>query len=329
MALHEKYSVVVPTYNEEATIGDCLQSLLEAVDHTDAVEILVVDGESTDATRDLVMDFATEHDAISLHTEYKGSTAAALNVGIERSRNDIVVFVGGHSTVPDDFFTALDATFREAAPDADVVGGVMVPEPQTRFERYVSTALRTPLGASSNRFRPVEGYVDTVNFGAYRQYVFDDVGLVDTDLVRAEDYDFNVRVRKYGYRIYQNPDVQVHYRPRGTIKRLAGQYFGNGFWKPRAHAKHNTQFEKVADSSPMARIGPLVALVALAVVTSPVVLVCSVMYLLATTIVVARTCWRFDEARLKDVPTVVAVLAIIHASFAAGFSYGLLTLESR
>lgn len=329
MALRETYSVVVPTYNEEATIGDCLRSLLDATDGTDAVEILVVDGESTDATRDIVTNLAAEYDAVSLHTEHEGSTAAALNVGIERSRNDIVVFVGGHSTVSNDFFTALDATFHETAPDADVVGGVMVPEPKSRFERYVSTALRTPLGASSDRFRPVEGYVDTVNFGAYRKHVFDDVGLVDTDLVRAEDYEFNVRVREHVYRIYQNPDVRVYYRPRGTVEGLARQYFGNGFWKPRAHAKHDARFERVADSSPAVRVGLFVALAILATVLAPAILMAGVGYLLVTTAVVARTCREFEEANLRDVPGIVAALTVVHASFGAGFGYGLLTLGWR
>jgi len=93
------YSVVVPTYNEESTIQDCLESILEATDSPEAVEILVVDGESTDKTRQLVQEYESMDDScVTLLTEYEGSTSAALNLGIRRSSNDIIVFVGG--TVP-------------------------------------------------------------------------------------------------------------------------------------------------------------------------------------------------------------------------------------
>lgn len=329
MSLQYTYSVIVPTYNEEQTIDDCLRSLVRADFPNGLVEIIVVDGESTDRTRDIVTDFSRDHEFVSLHTEYEGSTAAALNVGIEQSTNEVVVFVGGHSTVASDFFVELDRTFSEVAPDADVVGGVMVTEPRSDFERYVSTALRTPLGSSSSRFRPVEGYVDTVNFGAYRRYVIDDIGLVDTDLVRAEDYEFNVRVRKNEYKIYQNPDIRTYYRPRATLEGLVRQYFGNGFWKPRAHAKHDARFAAFAELPLLLRFVAVLAVLFGAWVFSTAALVCSAAYLMITTTVVARHCWYADEASIADIPAVTAVLMTVHVSFVCGFACGLATLGWR
>ena len=162
-----------------------------------------------------------------MHDNQNRRTPDGINVGFKASSGEIVVLVGGHSTLPADFFRRVDQAF-ERAPDAGVVGGVMEPSPSTYFETAVSKALVSPLGASSSRFSEDEGYVETVNYGAYRQSVINEVGPMDTSLPRAQDYEYNRRVRDKGIKIYQYPKIRVAYEPRSTPKSLMMQYFGNG-----------------------------------------------------------------------------------------------------
>ena len=231
MSDRRTYSIVVPVYNEEDDIDRCLSSLLDTGCHADRMEVLVVDGMSDDATRDIVNEYEFAHQSIRLLNNPDQTTPHAINIGFAESTNDIVVLLGGHSWVPPDFFTRIDEAFDERAPDADVVGGVMIPEPTGYFEAAITGALTSPLGSSSTRFQPEEGYVETVNYGAYRHDVVDDVGGMDIDLPRAQDYEYNRRIRERGYRIYQYPRIRVMYRPRSSPRKLVKQYFGNGYWK--------------------------------------------------------------------------------------------------
>ena len=71
-------SVVLPALNEQGYIRDCLDSLV-AQDYGDLVEILICDGGSTDATREI----AGAHDARVRVVDNPGVTAAAgMNVGL-------------------------------------------------------------------------------------------------------------------------------------------------------------------------------------------------------------------------------------------------------
>lgn len=229
------YSVVIPVYNEQETIKACIDSLLASELSDSLLEIIVVDGMSEDRTQAIVGQYAEERENVRLLENPDRTTPTGFNVGFAASQNDVIVMISGHSHVSPDFFERLTETFTERAPDADVVGGRMVPVGKSYTERAIATALMTPVGSSSTRFESNEGYVETVNFGAYRDYVWEEVGEFDPDLPRAQDYEYNRRVREHGHRIYQNPEIEVYYTPRSSYRGLARQYYGNGLWKTRVY----------------------------------------------------------------------------------------------
>ncbi|MCJ7716661.1 MAG: glycosyltransferase family 2 protein, partial [Anaerolineales bacterium] len=73
--------------------------------------------------------------------------------------------------------------------------------------------------------------VDTVAFGAFRASLIDKIGLFDESLLANEDYEFNVRIRKNGGKVWLDPDIKANYIARSTIKDLAVQYWRYGYWK--------------------------------------------------------------------------------------------------
>src|SRR5659263_340043 len=78
-------SVIIPTYNEEANITACLQSLSNQTIRRDEYEIIVVDGNSKDSTCELARAYADE-----VMTQTSPKVGGARNDGVLRARGDIV-----------------------------------------------------------------------------------------------------------------------------------------------------------------------------------------------------------------------------------------------
>lgn len=309
------FSVVVPTYNEEASISSTLDSILSAHHPTQDLEILVVDGRSKDSTREIVRKYTEQHTSISLYDNPNQDTPDAINIGFEQSSGDIVVLVGGHSTVPRDFFTGICQAF-DCAPQAGVVGGLMEPSPSTYFETGVAIALTTPIGASSKRFSEYEGYVDTVNYGAYKRETIEKVGLMNTSLPRAQDYEYNRRARNEGIKIYQYPSISVKYKPRSNPRTLASQYFGSGYWKTLVFR----EYDYYPISPTISAIGFLIV-ATMAVIITPVALAIT-LYLILLFYSTVSNLHRVESAKIRHIPASITALMIMHSAFACGLLSG-------
>jgi GT2 family glycosyltransferase len=81
---------------------------------------------------------------------------------------------------------------------------------------------------------------DTVTFGAFRPEAFEHAGLFDETLMRNQDDEFNVRLRRAGGRVVLDPDITVLYRPRGSIAGVWRQYFEYGLSKVPVMIKHRS-----------------------------------------------------------------------------------------
>ena len=306
-------TVIIPTYNEETAIAECLDALL-AAEHSGDKEILVVDGHSEDQTRKIVDQYQQKNDCIQLYDNPERTTPHGINIGLEHASGDVITFVGGHSVPPADFFASIVTVFNRV-PDADVVGGRMAPAPSTYFEHAVTAALVSPLGSSSTRFQSIEGYVETVNFGAYRREVIETVGKMNTELPRAQDYEYNRRVRDSGFRIYQHPSLEIGYIPRSTPLSLAKQYYGNGYWK-------TTVFREFGDYPLPPRILGL-GTVAFALFMIPFWALLFGGYLVLLNLVAISSIKKTrSKTRLWHVPGAVVSLLVMHACFAAGLFQG-------
>lgn len=103
----KKVSVIIPTYNEEKTILDCLESLGEQT-YKD-FEIIIVDDGSTDKTRELVRNLTRLIPDLKLLRQKHKGAGAARNRGARRAKGDILVFVDADMTFDKDFIKKLIA----------------------------------------------------------------------------------------------------------------------------------------------------------------------------------------------------------------------------
>jgi succinoglycan biosynthesis protein ExoA len=235
-------SVIIPCYNEAGTIVGLLDALRRQSCPTNQMQIVVMDGGSTDGTRETLAEYASDHPQLRLDVidNPKRTIPSALNLGIRAAEGETIVRLDAHSVPQADYVQqCLDALDRTGAAN---VGGVWEIEPGGKgwIARSIAVAAGHPLGAGDARYRihGNPGWVETVPFGAYRAEWLERVGLYNERLLTNEDYELNARLLKAGGRIWFDPAIRSTYFARPSLLELARQYLRYGFWKTRMLRAH-------------------------------------------------------------------------------------------
>ena len=226
-------SIIVPMRNEERCVGACLDSILANEYPEGKLEILVVDGQSTDRSREIVQAKIRRNPQIRLLGNPQGITPIAMNIGIRASKGEVVCIINAHAHVSPDFIKRSVQTLQEHE-EADAVGGALCSVNEKRLGKAIALALNSPLGAGGARYRTrtTPGLIrDTVPYAVYRRTVFTRIGLIDEELVRNQDAEFNYRLLRMGGRIYFNPDILSYLTARASLRQLTKQQFQTGYWK--------------------------------------------------------------------------------------------------
>jgi succinoglycan biosynthesis protein ExoA len=212
----ETIAIVIPCFEEERYIGRCLESLISNDYDKNLLDIVVVDGMSKDGTRRILEDYAREYSFIRTLDNLKKSKPEALNLGIENTTADVVMRIDAHATYEKNYISVLINTLNETG--ADNVGGVRETfSDGSAWGEAVKFGISHPLSVGNSYWRTgidrsIE--VDTVFCGCYRRDVFDRVGLFNESLIRTQDKEFNLRLKRMGGKIVLNPQAVCTYYPR-------------------------------------------------------------------------------------------------------------------
>lgn len=233
-------SVICPIYNEESRIEECILSILAQDYPKEDLEVLFVDGQSSDRTREIIANYMLNYSFIKLLDNPKRIAPAALNIGIRASSGDIIMRLDAHAKYPENYFSLLVNRLKGSG--ADNVGGVCrtLPARDTSVCRAIAHAMSSPFGMGNSYFRigsDHEMWVDTVPFGCFKREIFDKIGLFDEELVRNQDDEFNGRIIKNGGRILLLPQVVVDYFARDSLTKTAKMFFQYGLFKPLVNYK--------------------------------------------------------------------------------------------
>lgn len=230
-----RVTVILPCRNEARYIAACLDSILAGSYPVDRLEILVVDGASTDGTRAAVEEYVARYPQIRLLDNPGRIVPMALNIGIRAATGDVIARLDAHVVYPPEYLSRLVSALEETG--VDNVGGCIItlPADGTATAQAIAIALSHPFGVGNSHFRigtRESRLVDTVPFGCFRRDVFNRVGMFDEELVRNQDDEFNYRIVSRGGRIRLLPDVVCYYYARGSMKQLARMFYQYGAFKP-------------------------------------------------------------------------------------------------
>jgi succinoglycan biosynthesis protein ExoA len=224
----ELVSVIVPARNEEREIGRTLDAL-RAQDYPH-LEIIVVDGDSTDGTVDVVKRHMVEDPRIELVHNPRRITPVSLNVAVAHARGQWLVRMDAHSVVEPGYVSAAVARLREGRWGG--VGGRKDGVGRTPAGRAIAAALgsRFGVGGSVYHHGVSEQEVDHIPFGAYPTALVRELGGWDERLVTNQDFEFDHRLRQSGAALLFDPQLRIDWLSKQTVRDFYRQYrrYGRG-----------------------------------------------------------------------------------------------------
>lgn len=224
-------SVVMPVYNEEKYIENCIDSLLLQDYPKNRMEWIFVDGMSSDKTRILIDIYIKKYpELIKVLNNPNRTVPYAMNIGIKQAKGKYIIRLDAHADYSKDYISK--CVYYLELTDADNVGGIAETKSKGFVGNAIAKMLSSRFGVGNSEFRTNgdSGYVDTVPFGAFRKDVFEKWGGYDERLTRNQDNEMNYRIRKNGGKIYLSSDIKLSYYCRDSIKGISDMAVKNGMW---------------------------------------------------------------------------------------------------
>lgn len=234
-----KVSIIIPCYNEEKYISQCLDSIIANDSPKENLEILIYDGGSKDGTLEILKEYEKNHPFFKIKHNPQKIQSVAMNLGIKEAVGDIIIRMDAHTIYDSEYISQIVNLLTTTS--AVNVGGPQVGIGQTYITKAIAVAVSSPFvaGNAFYRFEKVkERWVDTVYLGAWRKKNLLELGGFDESFAVNEDYELNYRLRGKGGKILFSPKIRSEYFVRPSLVKLIKQYVRYGFWKVKTLKKH-------------------------------------------------------------------------------------------
>lgn len=322
---------VVPVLNEESTIIQCLSSLCQQTYPNNLHRIFVLDGGSTDATKQLVDKFISNKSAntpeISIIENPGKYVAEARNLALQMvpEETEYMLEIIGHCSVSENHVETLVKTMTELQKSNHNLVGALGVKVTTRegelgiVESWIESSLSSPLASGNGQFENFSGTEETKvpAFCLHSRKALDDVGGWDTSFITSQDSDLSMRLLNAGYHLYRTDEVSVKMVKRTSFISWIKMGFRYGFWRTKLVKKHR----KRASLREFLPWFGLLITVGLYFIDQEFWYLPGMLYL----IVLGLEGFRFAIQK-RDATMAVGVpisIILLHASFSIGLLYGI------
>ena len=223
-------SYVMPVLNEEGFLERAVRTIL-AQDYPGEKEIVLALGPSRDRSSSIALRIAASDRRVRLVENPDRDIPAGLNRAIRASRHPVVIRVDAHSELTPDYTSRGVAALRSTG--AANVGGVMRAAGSSPVQRAIARGYNSPFGLGGGAYHGdgEPGPAESAYLGIFRREAVDAVGGYDPGILRGEDWELNLRIRRAGYTVWFDPTLRVTYWPRASFGDLAKQFFATGTWR--------------------------------------------------------------------------------------------------
>jgi GT2 family glycosyltransferase len=199
-----RISVVMPVYNAERLLGECLAALRASTFRD--YEIIVVDDSSTDGSREI----AAKYDCRVVPSGGRLGPAGARNKGVEQAKGDIIFFIDSDVVVRPDTLTRMLAAFDR---DPGLAGAIAVQSPTMRFRNLCSVYKNLWMYYTYVRRAGEDVPLFYTTAAGIRRQAFFDSGGFDLNYTNpnVEDTDYGQKLARQGFRVQVLPDLEVEH----------------------------------------------------------------------------------------------------------------------
>jgi succinoglycan biosynthesis protein ExoA len=323
-------TVIATVRDEEPYLEAAIRSIL-GQDYPGSLSMVVAVGPSHDRTREIADKLAAEDPRVVVVDNPTGSRSVGLNTAIEHGRrwHEVLVRIDGHTVFEPTYVRRAVQVMLDAG--ADGAGGIMHPVGDTPTQDAVARAMSHPAGLGSASFHVGgdPGPADTVYLGAFRREAIERAGGFDEAIIRGEDWELCLRMRRNGSLLWFDPSLQVSYRPRRTLRAVAKQFWRTGMWR-REIVRRNPETANVRYLAPPAvvlalGVAAVVALAGLAAGSAALAwlgLGAIGLYLVGEAAAGAHAALRRPRLGIRAALLLPVVLVVMHLSWGAGFIRG-------
>ena len=220
-------SIIIPVYNAEDTIVDCLDSLTKQTINKEDFEVICIDDGSTDRTNKLLKNY-NQILNYKVITQVNKGPSRARNKGAELAVGDIILF-----------------TDSDCVLDRNWIGEMLKPL-EDKYITGVQGAYKTKQNSIIALFDQIDiesrynkmkknDFIDSIGTysAAYRRDVFMKYGGFNTNYKAAcgEDIEFSFLLNKNGYRLVFTENAVCYHRHPDTIKKYLKTKFSRGYWR--------------------------------------------------------------------------------------------------
>ena len=223
-----KISIVITALNSEATIGECLKSIFELNYPQTHLEVIVIDGCSTDATVEKAQQYPAKIFREPLNAP------AAYNYALKIVNNELIGFIDADAKVEKEWLNKLISHFT----DPEVVGvsgSIETWNTENPWARTIGYEI-------ANRYQRLGKYatrIATMNL-LFRKSIIEEIGGFDEDFASQYDTDLGYRITTKGYKIAYEPNAKCYHFNRQTLNSYFRQQLQYGKNTLRLYFKHHS-----------------------------------------------------------------------------------------
>lgn len=229
-----KVSFIVVAYNAGSKLEKLLQDIEKQDYNHDSIEIILIDSNSDDNTKEVMSKFKKSNKSfskISVLDNPRKILPCGWNIALAESTGDIILRVDAHSTLPIDF---ISKNVKRIEMGEKIVGGhrISIIDEDNAWQKTLLIAEKSIFGSgiASYRRQETEEYVSTLAHAAYSRETFKTVGGYDERLARTEDNEMHYRMKQAGYKFLLDPTIKSYHHARNNLSKMMKQKYLNGYW---------------------------------------------------------------------------------------------------
>ena len=221
-----KVSIIIATLNNEQTIGQCLKAVCELNYPKDSLEIIVVDGCSTDSTIKIAEQYPVKVVSSPLNAP------AAYNYAMKIACNDVLGFVDSDAKVEKEWLNKL-VTHLADVEVVGVSGGIETWNTENPWARSIGYDM-------TNRYSRLKKYatrIATMNL-LLKKRIIEELGGFDEHLPSQYDTDLGFRITRMGYKIVFDSTAKCYHFNRTSVAAFFRQQLQYGKNTLKLYFKH-------------------------------------------------------------------------------------------